>query len=334
MKALATPRVIVSFVFGVGMIVFLLGYADVGRVLSVASTFQPIYLLLILALAVMYEAARALQWIVMLRALDRREPWRAAVMSFMGGEMAKILPGGQYFQTYLLRQAQGMPIARSAAATTVILWLEVVVCLLIVGLLDIAAWPWVRPAAALLLCGIALIVLALKRRAFSATAPAALAGRPRLQWAWAWYTRFAASATDLLRPRVLGPAGLLAVAYIGCAALSLWAIAAALGIDSIGPDRAVLVYTFALGMGLIIPIPLDLGLTEVSGLAVLVALGVARADALTVMLMQRILSSVLTSGIALVTLAALRRQLMTTLDGATPRATAPVAPGTPEPEDG
>ena len=91
------------------------------------------------------------------------------------------------------------------------------------------------------------------------------------------------------------------------------AILAALGISGIGLNEALVVYCFALGVGLIIPIPIDLGLTELSGLAVLVAFGVTRADALTVMLMQRVLSSVLTGGIAIISLFLLRRQVAAAL---------------------
>jgi uncharacterized membrane protein YbhN (UPF0104 family) len=48
---------------------------------------------------------------------------------------------------------------------------------------------------------------------------------------------------------------------------------------------------------------------EVSGLAVLMAYGMPRADALTVMLIQRILSTILVSGIAGVSLVLLRGHL-------------------------
>src|SRR5205807_4483595 len=55
-----------------------------------------------------------------------------------------------------LRQAQGFPMARSAAATTIIIWLEVAICLVAVLILGVGSWTWVRPAAAALLVGIAL----------------------------------------------------------------------------------------------------------------------------------------------------------------------------------
>ena len=106
MRRLFSPRIILPLLVGVLIIVVLLGAADVGRVLQVVQGFHPLYLLLLFALALAYEAVRAVQWFLLLRVLDRQEPWRVALMSYLGGELAKSLPGGQYVQTYLLRQAQ------------------------------------------------------------------------------------------------------------------------------------------------------------------------------------------------------------------------------------
>src|ERR687887_2097994 len=313
MKVACSPRVVVPLVLGIGIIAVLLGYADVGRVLQAASAFQPRYFLLILLFTLAYEALRAVQWLLLLRELNHRKVWRGCLMSFLGGEMAKVLPGGQYFQTYLLRQAHGVPVARSAAATTIIIWLEVAICLVAVLILGVGSWSWVRPIAAALLVGIALLAVVVKRRPLSSRFLMASRRRPRLRAVWAWYAGFIGSADALLCPRALGPAAVLSAAYIAVAALELWAIAAGLGLHRIGFAQALVVYAFALAAGLIIPVPIDLGLTELSGLAALMAFGVPRADALTVMLLQRLVSSTLTGGIALAGLAALRRHVAAAL---------------------
>src|SRR5918911_242428 len=313
MKVACSPRVVVPLVLGIGIIAVLRGYANVDRVLQAASAFQPHYILLILLLTLAYEALRAMQWLLFLRVLDHREAGRGGLMSFMGGEMAKALPGGQYFQTYLLRQAHGVPVARSAAATTIIIWLEVAICLVAVLILGVGPWTWARPAAAALLGGIALLVVVVKRRPLSSRLLMASRRRPRLRAVWAWYNGFIGSADALLCLRALGPATVLSAAYIAIAALELWAIAAGLGLHGIGFTQALIVYAFALAAGLIIPVPIDLGLTELSGLAALMAFGVPRADALTVMLPQRLLSSTLTAGISLAGLAVLRRHVAAAL---------------------
>jgi len=76
----------------------------------------------------------------------------------------------------------------------------------------------------------------------------------------------------------------------------------ALGVRGIGLREALVCYAFALGMGLIIPIPIDLGLTEGRGMAVLMAFGVNTADALAIMLIQRVLGAILSCPIAAISL--------------------------------
>jgi uncharacterized membrane protein YbhN (UPF0104 family) len=304
-----SPRVIVPLVFGIGIIAVLLGYANAGQVIQVASSFQPIYLIAIFLLLVSYEILRALQWLVFLSVIEQSVPWRTALMSFMGGEMTKMLPAGQYFQTYLLREARGIPIARSAAATSIIIWLEVLVCAVILLITGVGRWIWVRPAALVILVGLAVLFAVLIRRPLSASLFNLARRYAPLLAAWTWYDAFATAASVLLRPRALLPAVAFSAGYIACAATGLWAIAGALGISSIGPGEALVVYCFALIVGLVVPIPIDLGLTELSGLTALIAFNVNRADALTVMLLQRVLSSVLTTGIAGVSLTILRRYM-------------------------
>ena len=245
--------------------------------------------------------------------VNPREPWQTALMSYMGGEVTKAMPGGQYFQSYLLRQARGVPIACSAAATTIILRLEVVVSAAIVLLLGVGPWTWVRPAALALLGASGVLVLLVKLRPGRVQVQARVHSHRRLRAAWLWWTEFVRWSDILLRPQAIGVAAALCAGYIACAALALWVIVAALSIPSIGLGEALCVYTFALGLELTIPIPTDLGLMEVSGLAALMAYGMPRADALTVMLIQRILSTILISIIAGVSFVLLRGHLATTV---------------------
>jgi uncharacterized membrane protein YbhN (UPF0104 family) len=130
-----------------------------------------------------------------------------------------------------------------------------------------------------------------------------------LHAAWAWVLDFSLSAERLLAPRALGVAAALSAVYIGCGAVGLWAIARALGVPGVGLPQALVCYAFALGMGLLIPIPMDLGLTEGSGVAALMACGVSTVDAVAIMLIQRVLGALLTSPIAAVSLLAVRRQV-------------------------
>ena len=120
----------------------------------------------------------------------------------------------------------------------------------------------------------------------------------------------------LLRPPVLLPATGLCGGYLLCGAVGLWAIAGALGVRGIGLPQALVSYLFALGMGLVIPIPIDLGLTEVGGVADLMAVRMNEADAVAMMLTQRVLGTVLTGAIAVTHLTLLRRQVAAPHDSA------------------
>jgi uncharacterized membrane protein YbhN (UPF0104 family) len=202
-----------------------------------------------------------------------------------------------------------VPIACSTAATTIILRLEVVVSAAIVLLLGVGSWTWVRPAALALLGASSVLALLVKWRPGRVQVQAIVHSHPRLHPAWLWWTDFVRWADILLRPRAIGVAAALCAGYIACAALGLWAIVAALSIPGIGLHEALDVYAFVLGLGLTTPIPTDLGVMEVSGLAALMAYAMPRADALTVMLIQRILSTILVSSIAGVSLVLLRGHL-------------------------
>ncbi len=316
MHRLFAPRTVLPLAAGIGLIALLLGYADVGRVAQVAHRFQLSFLPLLLALTVGYQGLRALQWWLLLRDGERPASWRVAVMSYMGGELAKALPGGQYAQTYVLRRAQGTPIAVSAAATTVILWLEVVVCLAVVALLGIGPWTWLHLLALALLAGIALVGVLVKRRRPRPYRAMGTGKYAFVRQGRDWLDRFATSAAGLLRPGVLGPATALSAGYIAAGALVLWAIAAAVGVHQVGAMEALSVYTFALAANLLVVIPVDLGLTELSGLAALTLFGVPRADAVAILLLQRTLSGMLTGAVALAALALLREQVALALRGA------------------
>lgn len=315
MHRLFAPRTILPLAAGVGIIAVLLGYADVGQVVHAAERFQLSFLPLLLSLTVGYQGLRALQWWLLLREGEPPVSWRVAVMSYMGGELAKSLPGGQYAQTYVLRRAHGTPIAVSAAATTVILWLEVVVCLAVVAILGVGPWGWARLLAVAILAGIALIAVLVKRRAPRPYPVPDNGKHTPMQQGRAWLDRFAVSAAGLLRRETLAPAAALSAGYIAIGALSLWAITAALGVQGIGLAQALGVYTFALAANLLIVVPVDLGLTELSGLAVLVLFGVTRADAVAILLLQRALSGALTGTVALATLGLLREQVALALRG-------------------
>jgi uncharacterized membrane protein YbhN (UPF0104 family) len=277
--------------------------------MSYAAQFQPSSLLLLVALMVVYEAVRTLQWVLLLRALDPSPPWRMSAMAYLGGELVKGFPAGQYAQTILLRRAGGTPIAHSLAATSLILWIEATVCLVAVGVLGTMSWPWLQPVAWGLVVSIGAVGWAMRRGADPRRGTMDASSRGRLQALRHWGEGVIATARVLLRPRSAGLAAAFSAVHVGIAGLVLWVITCALGVQSIA------IYAFALAANLLILLPFDLGLIETAGAAGLMAYGVPNASAVAIMLMHRAVCGVLTAGLTATGLAVLRPQVQAALHG-------------------
>jgi uncharacterized membrane protein YbhN (UPF0104 family) len=78
------------------------------------------------------------------------------------------------------------------------------------------------------------------------------------------------------------------------------------------------VYLLSLAAGLIIPLPIDLGVVEVSGVGALVASGVGRDVAVGLMLVNRLLSIGSAVVIATISLLFLRAELQRALSNRSP----------------
>lgn len=92
MKALLRPRILVPVVVGASLIGALLGIADARRVVGVIARFRIEYLVAFALVMVAYEAARLLQWHLLLRHLGIRTRLRAEAFAFAGGRWAGMHP--------------------------------------------------------------------------------------------------------------------------------------------------------------------------------------------------------------------------------------------------
>lgn len=314
MKRLLRPTIVIPVVLGAALVVAFLTIADVRKVFALALGFQRVYLLYFFLLMLVYTLVRGVQWHYLLDRLDIRAPVRSQVFAFAVGEITKSLPIGNYFQNYLLKLSQGTNFARSAVATTLILATEVAVSLVALLALGLGVWSdWLRPAiligtaAFMLLC--ALITL--------------LRGAARLP---AWFTRarpaqrflaelehYRGGVRALACPRVLGVETFLCAIYLITAAVGLYVIARGLGVTSLSLWQAAAVYFFSLAVGLILPLPVDFGVIEVSGIGALLIFGVGDSAAVAIMLLNRVFSTASAVVIAFAAIAALRGEFVATL---------------------
>jgi uncharacterized membrane protein YbhN (UPF0104 family) len=276
--------------------------------------FAHLYLLWFVLLMVVYEVVRGVQWHYLLQSMDIRVPLRAQIFAYAVGEVTKSIPVGNYFQNYILQEAEGTDFARSSAATTFIILIEVFVSLMGVAIIGLGSWSsWVRP----------LILIGVPVAAFAAwvvhawhvhpASPQWVREHRSLRRAVDEFKQFRQGAAALFHPRIMGIAVLLGAVYVIIGASALYLVVRGLGIASVSLWQVWAVYFFSLAFSLIFPLPMDIGATEVSGVGAFLAVGMGKEDAVSAMLVNRALSLGSAAAIALVAMAILRDQFRAAL---------------------
>jgi len=308
------PNVVIPVLLVGGLVAALLSLTNIGKVLALMVSFPPIDLLLFLALMVAYEVVRGVQWIVLLRALRLKSSLRTELFAFSVSEVTKALPIGNYVQNYLLQESeQREDFGRTSAATTLIILLEVGVSLL--GVLILGDGSWTTPLRILIVVGvtIAAIVFWLGLKYGQAhDAPQWMQKRKFLRATLEKLHNFANGVRDLLHPRTLALAAGLSALYLVIAAVGLFVIALGLRIP-VTFTQTLSVYLLSLAISLIFPLPVDIGVLEISMLGAFAAVGVNRNAGLGASLLNRILSIGASIVLTAIALTILNRELRTAL---------------------
>lgn len=318
LKVLLRPAVVLPALLGVALLVALLTFGDVPKVGALMFTFQRSYLVAIVGLLVAYEAVQCTQWNVLLRASGVKASLRARIFAFLVGEMTRVLPIGNYVENYLLFREEGTDFGRSSAATTVSVLIEVGVCLTGVVIIGLDDWRWLRP---LIVGGVLLFLLIVL------LAHRFVHFRGKFRWltryravrkVQAEVAQFAAGAACLVRPGILAQATALGATYLVLAGTVLYLVVRGLGVDNISWPGVLAAYFFSIAFSLIFPLPIDIGVYEASGVGALLAIGLARSDAVTAMLSMRIVTTGAAVVIALATMLILRDEVRAVLRDRTP----------------
>ncbi|HEX6122818.1 MAG TPA: lysylphosphatidylglycerol synthase transmembrane domain-containing protein [Ktedonobacterales bacterium] len=315
MRQFLRPRVLLPTLLSISLLAALFTFADIRSVGSAVMRFRPAYLLLFLALMVVYEAVRCVQWRQLLRASGIETTARTSAFTFLVGEMAKTLPMGQYLRNYLLRQTGGANIGQSVPATLITLLIEDAVALVGVLLLGIDGWGWLRPLIVVSALVFAVVIFVLYRLIVTARIPRRITTAPRFRALLAELKLFKASTAMLANPRLLVTQFLLGAVYLVLGAAALYSLLLGLGVTSVSFGQVVAISLFSLACGLLIPIPIDIGLIELSGTTALIAVGVSHSAAVSAMLLNRVLGGAAAVLIALVTMAVLHQELRAALRG-------------------
>src|ERR671936_135679 len=314
MKKLLHPKVVIPVILSVAVLAGLLFFGNIRQVIRLMEGFAHLYLLWFVMLMVVYEVVRGMQWHYLLQSMDIRVPLRAQIFAYAVGEVTKSIPVGNYFQNYVLQEVEGTDFARSSAATTFIILIEVFVSLMGVAIIGLGAWSsWLRPV----------ILIGLPVFGFIAWAAHAWRAYPRTpQWvkehkfllqALDAFKKFREGAAALFRPHVVGIAVLLGAIYVIVGASALYLVLRGLGIGGVSLWQVWAVYFFSLAFLLIVSVPMDIAATEISGVGAFLAVAMSKSDAVGAMLVNRALSLGSAIAIALVVMVILHDQFRAAL---------------------
>jgi uncharacterized membrane protein YbhN (UPF0104 family) len=305
------PQVILPVVVGAGLLAYVSSLAAAPRSAPalwsvVQQTFVPI-----LILTFPYLALRAYVWRQLLQQLGFEIPWRQIAASFAAGEMTKSIPAGVYSQNYILAKLNHfsrVSNVRTGMATTAMLGLETLVALPVVLIAGIPGQPWVRwsligiVAAWIVLLSIVWVLTHHWEHDLNPMR------RPRLQPVSRLVAEFLEAGAELATKRTLGNV-IPTVLYMFIYVIDLTLILRALGVHDIGLLQACVVYAASVLAVVLVPIPTEIGITEITGLSVLKAYGVASSTAALAMLSLRLLATGLTIVVAGATLFLMRDEL-------------------------
>lgn len=291
-----------GLILGAIAFALLLSFADIRKVGEAFQRFPPIFIPIIFGLVVARVAVRVCEWHYLLHALGQRTLWRHSLLTLLGGDASQILPAGVYFQNFLLQQAEGTSMSTSLPATLAMQLLEAAVSLLVLVVVGVPGWPWMRPVALVVLAGYSVFLVLISRPAVGAWLEQKAGSGGPGSWIMNQFAHFLEGLEGLMTPGVILRAGALTATYMVFTVGAFYVTVRAYGLPNIALPQAAAIYCFVLTLIILVPLPSDLGLSEGSGVAVLLAYGVPLAQGLTIMLIIRfsvLLFTELITGVAL-----------------------------------
>lgn len=304
LKRIFNPKIFIPIIVIVGTVALLFGFGDPKKIIGTMKSFNREALIWVFLSILVYEFIRFWQWLFLLRHEGIKVPIKAQIFSFAGGESTRFFPIGNYFQNYLLTTAEGIDFAFSSAVSTMIILLEVAVSLLGVMILGLGVLSWVRWVVLGGLVFAAVAIWLLLKHHGNLDPPDWVHQHQRLEQIWNKTAdelrQFAKGSKRLLHWHTIAISSLLAAAYLIVGAVTLYIVLAGLGWHKTSFPEVLAVYFFSLAFGLIFPLPVDVGVTELSGVGAFLAVGVDRNLAISAMLVNRVLTILCSIAIALV----------------------------------
>ena len=292
LRAQLTTRRVLEGTLVLGLLAYVVDVAGASSSLAAIRTIFRQSWWVFLILSVLYLAARALAWYLLLAGVGIRVPFRSFLAAFAAGQAAQALPGGDFAANYLLARLEHLDeraTVRSVFATMLRGGLETAVALPLVLLVGIPGRPWAfRVFGSAALAWVVLSILAaLVLDRWSVGIQARI---PALGHLHTMGDEFLSAGRDLLRVKtllVLLPTAL----YLAIYAVELWVVMRDMDIWNVSLLGALAAYAFVILVVILNPLPVEIGVTEVAGLGTLVAFGIPHATAAVVMLSFRVFAT-------------------------------------------
>lgn len=314
LRTLSAPGRAVPILLTGALIVALVEVSDISDVFQRWHALSPELIGLTLVLAAVYLGLKGWQFGRLLKAAGLGTDWRGQLAAFAVGEMTLLLPLGIYAQNYVLSKSRGQDFARSAATTTAMYALEIMLLAGVLAVLPVYGWPQMR---IVLWIGIgACIVLGLLLAKFHPLRRIAerMSQRPGI------WGKIARKGRDFLNElRMLGKLRVLlhnvpiTAAYLLALVVAFHQVGEAVGGGHIGLLQAITIYAFGLLVAMMLGGLLSqLGTVEFAGAAVASAMGLDVHNTFVMLIWFRLLWTASIWIIAGGTLFVLRRELSAT----------------------
>lgn len=287
-KILSQPKVAVPTLLAGALLASAVSMSDIPLVLQRIGKIPIPFLLWTLLLAIAYLAGKGLQFRGFLKDLNIKVPWRSLLLAYVVGELTLTLPLGIYAQNYLLRRLQGSRIARTAAASTLMLILEAGVFFLILAILGVPGWSWLRTLAIICVVGLIFFIGVMTRWRRLQRGTAGLL--TRLHLPGKAVLEFLRSLGSLADGRILLRRGYLTALYIAALVAAFHTISHGVGVHQLGGYQAAAIYAFSLSIALIFGgITSQVGVVEIAGMGAARMYGYGFTEGLAMLLGFRLI---------------------------------------------
>ncbi|MBV9120617.1 MAG: flippase-like domain-containing protein [Chloroflexi bacterium] len=284
---LKDPKTLAGLILGAVALALLLSFSDIHQVGDAFTHFPPVLLPVIFGLIAGRELVRTVEWRYLLHPLRVKASWRHTTEALIAGDAAQILPAGIFLQNFVLRQTEEADVTRTLAATLVMQFLEAAVGLIVLVVVPVPGWWWLRWAAVIVFTGWLLFLILITRQAVQHWIEQRGSRNRFSGWLAKQGKGLLENLQGLGNPWVIGRAIALTALYMSLTVANLYAITRGYHLPNVNWLAAAVIYCFTLVVIVLNPLPSDWGVSEGLGTAVFVAFGVQVAQGLTIMLLLR-----------------------------------------------